>query len=102
MISKEHLAYLKETAEKAMAIDNGQIVATSKFKEWAEHIAAADPETTLELIAYIEQLEKEVDWLAEKACQCAEASTDECFICIQNRNMPTPNDWREAAERAVR
>lgn len=63
-----------------------------------------------ELTAENERLKKMVDWLAEKACQCTEASkqggycsyADDCFICIQNRNMPTPNDWREAAERAIK
>lgn len=51
-----------------------------------------------------------IDWLAAKAYEYAEAHkqggycsyADGCSICLQNRNMPTPYDWKAAAREALK
>lgn len=63
-------------------------------KRTAEYIASANPATILELIAEIEALEKEVDWLAaQRACQHIK---DGCQCGIDKEYR------REEARKAVR
>lgn len=84
----------------------------------ADYIATANPIMILEMIKEIkeqkleiEQLENERDWLAEKALQCSEARNhagycsymdNGCTICIQNRNMPTAQDFIDAAKKDLK
>lgn len=78
----------------------------------AEYIAATNPQTMLEILAYIDQLEKQVDWLATlcaDACDYRKGDCDGCAFCEQGICVKTdgkladiPNTWREAAREAVK
>lgn len=62
-------------------------------KNTAQYIAFANPATVLELIAEIEALEKEADWLAEQLAD---------NVLYQDRTIFNSTSWREEARKAVR
>lgn len=73
-------------------------------------IAAANPAMIQEMIAEMRRLEKEADWLAEKARKCSFAYRNRschhlcvgnCSICLYDNRIVTAQDFREAARKAV-
>lgn len=77
--------------------------------EWddAEYIAAVNPQVILGLLASYEHLEKEAEWLACKleerdpGCKYCEEYNKECIPSLQARGYKGPDNWREAARKAL-
>lgn len=101
-ITNEQLVELKELAERAGACEFGLITAFA---------IAANPTTILALIAEIEQLKKEANWLAEKLpvqnrMDCQFAPFSGCYetprVCLKDCSDRNCNVcWREAARKAI-
>lgn len=90
--NKEYAVFAKTKPEAIVTVTYTDEYGTKigLGKNTAEFIAVVNPVTILELIAEIEVLEKEADWLAEAANEIGEH--DEADIAW----------WREKARKAVR
>ena len=116
-MDKAQLVRLKERAEKATPGEwqhcfargrwDGWIIdeqnrdilkEVSNFRENAAFIAAANPATVLALIAEIEQLDKEADWLAKQALAKDQSWRYDGFLVDIYRSI---EEWRKAARKAV-
>lgn len=134
-ITPELLAELKEKAEKvtpgnlnilypkdtdgmgtSISDVNGNIILSmrgrsiNKRKFNSEYIAAANPDVILALIAKIEKLEKEADWLS---LSLSRGGSLDPFCCPENMPYKPITEcladhgscvecWREAAKKAVK
>lgn len=88
-MDKDQIARLKELAEKAdEIIAPNELWAHCNRKVCADYIAAANPQAVLALIAELERLEKEADWLAEE-------------LLDSNEAWDTVEEWRRDARKAV-
>lgn len=114
-MDKSELIRLKVIAEMAdAAIQDDQVWAHYDDRLCAAYVAAANPKTVLALIDDLvktrdalahcrdknSQLEKEADWLAEKASECAKGKCwEECPVSCKDKDAA--QEFRKAARKAV-
>lgn len=116
-MDKDKLNELKELAEKATpgpwiydeedgtiepleTVGLRSIIAEPTYSNDAAFIAAANPQTVLELIAEIERREKEADWLAARIIHLCDDL--DCYCTVSNCDgSASISGIREAAREAV-